>query len=123
MTTTNKLTVREVAKDLGIQPRSVWYWINKLRIKGEYIGAIRMMLLSPEEVETIKENCIKFQDGNDTVSVAMLMTELGLSKQGVWNLIHKTGLRSGSRKGAQTRFTQAEAAIIRSVVSERKIDR
>ena len=120
---TNKLTVREVAKDLGIQPRSVWYWINKLKIKGEYIGAIRMMLLSPQEVETIKENCIKFQDGNDTVSVAMLMAELQLSKQGVWNLIHKTGLRSGSRKGAQTRFSQSEAAVIRSVAHDRKIDR
>ena len=118
-----KITVSQLATDLDIKPRSVWYWINALGIKGERVGAMRMMLLSEDDAQRIKDHCIKYQDGNDMVSVAMLMAELQLSKQGVWNLIHKTGIRDGSRKGAQTRFSQSEAAVIRSVAHDRKIDR
>jgi hypothetical protein len=118
-----KITVSELAKELGILPKAVWYWINALDIKGERVGAMRMMLLSEAEAQSIKDHCIKYQDGNDTVTVATLMGELQLSKQGVWNLIHKTGIRSGSRKGAQTRFSRAEAAIIRSIADERKANR
>jgi hypothetical protein len=119
----NKITVSQLAAELNIKPRSVWYWITALGIEGERVGVMRMMLLSEADAQNIKDHCIKYQDGNDTVSVAMLMKELSLSKQGVWDVVRKTTIRSNSRKGSQTRFSQAEAAVIRSIAHERKNNR
>ncbi len=119
----NKITASDLAKELNIKPRSVWYWIDALKIKGDRVGAMRMILLSDAEANQIREHCAKYQDSIGSSSVAVLMKELDLSKQGVWDIIKVTGLRKNARKGSNARFSPEEVALIRSVANERKENR
>jgi transposase-like protein len=110
------VTVTELAKEMGISRRATWYWIDKLGLGATKIGATGMVVLSDAEIELIKENVHRMQK-MPGVSVADLVTELGMTRQGLWRIIRKLGLRKSNNVGRSVKFNAEEAELIRSQVN------
>jgi biotin operon repressor len=109
------VTVTDLAKQLGISRRATWYWIYKLKLGSQRVGATGMVLLTDEEIAIIKDNVGRVQR-LPGVSVGDLSAELGMTRQGLWRIIHKLELRKTNNVGRGVKFNPAEADMIREQV-------
>lgn len=117
------LTVTELSQETGIDRYLIWYYVRKLGITGERVGAQRLLLLSPSDCERIKMACGKYQLERGGVTVPELAKELDTSRQNIWLTIERLGHRHERRSGSRAVIEPALADEIRSAVNDRKADK
>lgn len=123
MKASDMLTVTELSQETGIDRYLIWYYVRKLGITGERVGAQRLLLLSPSDCERIKMACGKYQLERGGVTVAELAKELDTSRQNIWLTIERLGHRHERRSRSRAVIEPALADEIRSAVNDRKADK
>lgn len=120
MKASSMLTVTELSQETGIDRYLIWYYVRKLGIIGERVGAQRLMLMSPSDCERIKMACGKYQLERGGVTVSELAEELGTSRQNIWLTIERLGHRHESGQGSRAIIEPALADEIREAINDRK---
>lgn len=117
------LTVTELSQETGIDRYLIWYYVRKLGITGERVGAQRLLLLSPSDCERIKMACGKYQLERGGVTVTELAKELDTSRQNIWLTIERLGHSHERGSGSRAVIDPALADEIREAINDRKANR
>lgn len=124
MKASSMLTVTELSQETGIDRYLIWYYVRKLGITGERVGAQKLLLLSPSDCERIKMACGKYQlEHGGGVTVSELADELDTSRQNIWLTIERLGHRHKSGQGSRAIIDPALADEIREAINDRKTNK
>lgn len=119
------LTVTELSQETGIDRYLIWYYVRKLGITGERVGAQRLLLLSPSDCERIKMACGKYQLENreGTTTIPALARELGTSRQMIWKIANSLDWEYLGKERSRVIIGPTLAVEIREAYHDRKADK
>jgi len=124
MKVSNMLTVTELSQETGIDRYLIWYYVRKLGITGERVGAQRLMLLSPSDCERIKMSCGKYQlEHGGATTMTQLAEELGVSRQTIWVTANKLDWTYLGNPRSKAIIGPVLADEIREAINDRKADK
>ncbi|MDD3388278.1 MAG: HTH domain-containing protein [Prevotella sp.] len=124
MKASSMLTVTELSQETGIDRYLIWYYVRKLGIVGERVGAQRLMLMSPSDCERIKMACGKYQlEHGGATTMTQLAEELGVSRQTIWVTANKLDWKYLGKQRSKAIIGPVLADEIREAINDRKADK